>query len=1523
MEHDEEEDMMSSSYSLEDLLEFLRLPDQKSTNMKYSILQFYNTILTKSRIPRSIDFFLWIIFYIFIEVIVSSTSLQTKIFSDLNPISFENSQRSTNSLFSKVLAQLSTVSIFVLTILIIIFQIPLFTNSFSIGHLKATFLHLSLVHVPMILTPAYGILFGVEIMSTVGTESNDHSGTYYGLLASISFISILCSTCLFTSTTWNKLTITNHPFEYWEFPYGFIDLIFFFLQGTFFPIRNSLFEKSIIGFEIIQFSYGWYFVFKRRQYSFIYLTPNFIEAKIGTDFINFSVVSLLNLFINFSSLTKISLIFITHFIDMIVASVVVSRNKVLGTSILKHRSFTVDRRHITTSFDAVTMIRSGLMLTAPKVADIRFITWIASYRFSPKILPDLYRICLVLNRPLNSIKIPVTAFGALDVLSFQFLAFQVDSYLRMIDEKNPEIQSTVDHLNLINEKMESMLNKFWTTEDYDQITIYKLGYHIYKAKARYEEALFNFPLSQKIHEIHKKFAIEILKMPAFIAEEHKNPYFYILYPKKTIYSFLADKTRQLPHLETRPKLTANEKTADSMIYKGSKMLILFFRIMVILTIVFILLLWIAYYNQISSTWEYFINITHYQQANIALATKVLLSTDKTINIPNAETVQMIIGIPLEAAALFRAPIVIETRFGDIFESIQYQLPFYENDLPFANTTCNKISFSSLISYSIEEDININHRRCYLLNTFVQMDSIDKITNDAILSLKEKIKGKYSGFTIIQFVISLIIFLIFILLFILLRINHKKLLSAIRLVLSSKPNYHENEYLDYQFWICPTLTLVIFSILGTLGMFLSYVYTSSEKDRFVSKIINETVSVCQILIGLEKGLTLTEFSIQDELYRNEYEDMILNECINVYNSVNNLTISHFSQAFENIPPLNNWTIPNRKSYSTVLLDICKLMLQKNQTEESFDFLAARAFFMYNVTILTSETLPQMYESAHYAMLMTPSHFWWISMAIFLVTILLHIIYVHFLYKRMRMWFVSALIILLRNNKGDLKNLIERKKVSFPDLAPFPILIKNRKSNIIMYANPATTQYTNLSIGQLIGQELNNVWEIGNDNIFSVNGRKVFITETVIDGNNDAETNDNVFDIRNINNSINENSVNNGDYQNINLSDIESITSENDNDDLCSSSSNNNNNNNNNSNSSSNNNRYGHYTNTNDNNNNNDNEIIDFDNKDECGLSMILFNDITEINEIEEKCKNLIRQTRIKKVQLPAMLDMIAIEIRINADLINTDRIFDVFSSCEKKCSCMIRIACGPSFYTGFVQSECNFLLILKFIYEFLKRIDELPVQVQNQPARSSLQLPGKISPFASLKPPPIITSNSKQIGSLPKFNMNEKPPNSPLVQNINLDAKQDQFIKSSSPNFNSDINLNSNLNFNQNMNINLNFKPNQNPHYSASPLASNFNKNENNISKESKGLNSAHIIISAVHSTGKVISLCGNNAVGLLCGKAAQRGHDCVLNGVWGRIYIDFDLLESVNVENINFKNKYAKLLDKVIQIGDSAPQQNS
>ena len=916
MEHDEEEDIMPSSYSLEDLLEYLRLHDRSSSNIKYSGFQFYNTILTKSQLTGSMDFFLWTIFYIFLEVIISSTSLQTRIFSDLNPIFVEANTKSTNSLFSKVLAQLSTVCLFILTILIIIFQIPVSSQKSTVGHLKATFLHLSLIHLPMILTPAYGILFGCHIMSTAGTEANDHSGTYYALLIAVSFIAIACSTYLFTSTTWNKLTITNHPFEYWEFPYGFIDLVFFFLLGTFFPIRNSYYEKAIIAMEVIQFIYGWYFLLKRRQHSFIYLTPNFIEAKIGIDCITFSFVGMINLFFNISQLSKLGFVFVAHFIGMIFAAIFVSRNKVLGTSILKHRSFTVDRRWITSSLDAATMIRSGLMLTIPTVADFKFITWIASCRFSPKILPDLYRICLVLKRPLKSVKIPVTAFGSMDVVSYQFLAFQVDSYLQMIDEESSAVQAAVEHLNILNEKIESILNKFWTTEDYDQITIYKLGYNVFNAKSQYDEALFNFPLSQKIHEIHKKFAIDILKMPKFIAEEHKNPYFYIAYPKKTIYSFLADKSKNLPHFETRPKLTANEKTADNMIRKGSKTLITFFRIMVFLTFVFTFALWIIYYNSINNTWSYFINVTQYQRANIAMATDVLLATDKLMKFPDAQMIQMLIGVPLEAAALFRAPITLDTRYRQTYDTILYSIPAATGKFPIQNISCNRISFSSLISLDIDEDTSIEHRRCYLMNNLLQMKMIENLSEETINKFEMITKDKYNTVTIIQFVTSAIIFVIFGVLFYLLRVNHAKLLSAIRLVLSSKPNYHENEYLDIQFWLFPTLALIVFSIAGTIGMFISFVSASTENDRFIRRIINETVSISHIVIGLEIGLALTEYSVQDSIYRKEYEYLTLMSCIEVYFSVNNLTINNFISNFQHIPPIYNWTLPNRMSYSTV-------------------------------------------------------------------------------------------------------------------------------------------------------------------------------------------------------------------------------------------------------------------------------------------------------------------------------------------------------------------------------------------------------------------------------------------------------------------------------------------------------------------------------------------------------------------------------------------------------------------------------
>lgn len=1371
MEHDEEEDIPPTVYSLEELLEYLRLPKKTSSDLRHVQFNYFNKILASTKLPESVDCILWLGFFIFIEFIFSTVAIQTQTFERLNPI-FSQGIQTSATLFSKVIAQLSTVIVFGITLIIIIFQtrIPTSPKKYKIGHLRASFLHVCFVHLPIFLNPVYGFLFGMHLMTNAGIESDDHLGTYYALLSAVSFIMLSGTTAVFTSTTKNRLTISNYPFEHWVFPYNFVDTLYFFLLGTFFPIRNSIFEESVYGMMAVQFVWGFYFLKKRKEPAFLYITPSFIENKVAVDSILFSIITVNHLLNSFDYLIKLSFVFLCHFSSMIISFIIVSRNKVLSKSPLKHRSFSVDKHSISNPSEAVSVLRSSLMLSIPTINDTEFIKWIALYRFSPNLLPDLYRLCLVLKKPLKEILVPRTAFESMDLLSFQFMAFQIEAYLQMIKDETPDLYSTISHLNRINEKIDMMLTNFCTTTDLNQTTFYKLGCGIRNAKIEFSEALSNFPLSKRILQIHKQFYVDTLKMPKYIEKEPDTPFFYLANPKKIIYGYLVSKGHSVPSLDVRPLQSPDEKTAEETIKKGSMPLIYMFRILVIISMLTIILFWSLFYSHINQMWGFFLTISSYQQAGVALSTSLLSATDKLMAFPDPQTIQLIIGLPIELSALFRAPMELANPFSFVLNQIGPKLPI-DFDYQWPNGTCDQVSFTTFLSYDIETDIDINHRQCHLMNAMVYSDLIENISKVVHVDFLRKADNKYTKFTLWVFSVIAIVIICFFALFYLTRKRHDRLLSAIRLVLSSKPNYHENEYLDIQFWLCPTLTLVILICTATIGLYLSFLFPTLKSNHFIGKILNETISVSRIVKELEIALSLTEFSIKTNDAKGTYYKLVKQRCSNVYESVNYLTENDISSVYSQIEPLNNWTTRDRNSYSVALLDTCRLLLQGDHSEESFDFLSARAYFMYNVTILMSHTLPEMFQASHYSVQSELSFFWWITVMLMLLILLLHVLYVFLMHERMKLWFTTATIVLLRNKHGDLKNLVERKEVPLLDLAPFPIVIKQKRTGIIMYANPATRKYTDLTIDQLIGQRFDWVWSVQpGSNRFLANDRTVLMNES-------------------------------------NVYDRSSLMVE-------------------------------------------DDETVDRSN----ALSMIFFDDITEFCKIQEKYEQLIQQTRINDLSLPVEMDMIYIEVRINAEMLNVDSIFDLFDKSEVKCPSLIRISCGPSFYNAYVPTNTPIKQIISFLNIFVDLINKVP------PAKSNrLQNPSEnfFNPYSIFKYPSI--SPGKKL-------------NSPIMQPQNQQIKLAPLLV--------DTNSTNNM---------------------SMPIQSNEQQENFN-----------YVVISVVHSNGKIISLCENNTMALVCGDAAVRSHDSLLYGAWGRIYIDFDLLSG------DLGKKYQNIEKKIVQISKTS-----
>ncbi|OHT10552.1 hypothetical protein TRFO_20035 [Tritrichomonas foetus] len=1101
----EEEDTQDTYISLETLMDYFEINKRNSSKNKINQFEHFNQILFFTRLPKSVDAFLWIFFFLFIEFIVTISSIHSNWFQRFYSRDGLTSVNVTKYLFSKISVQMSTIVCFGITYLILGFhRNNSFGKKMKLSVFKATLLHVSFVHIPLILVPFYGIIYGIHTMSNYLRVTQDNSGTFYSLLIATMFILIVVSTLTFANTTYTKLTINKLYFEFWNYPYNLIDFVFLFILGAFMPMYdyNDHGENLSIMMSFFLIIYGSYKLFQRKIPAFVRIIPHFIESKVFLDMIVFGVFQVVTYFVPLGNTVEVLMISILHFFTFILGILFFTSNRILNTKVLNRYTMTIDKNFIHSPADALSILRSGITLSFPCVSDPNFLKWIAMWRFSPPLIADLFRLCIILDRPFKEILIANDTFGSADTSQLQFLIFQVSFYMNLHQMSSKSHDETLQKLQQKATKLQLMCDNFWTVHDYDQSTINKLGNKIIDILNDFKLGVMHFVNSKQIIDLYSDFLSTTFKSPNMMKIEQisKNPYRYLESPKGTIFGFLDDPTKERSPPVHDSFLTTDEKLALDTASNGSKPLLYFFRILLVLFFIITIAFWVFYYLHVKTIWEHFAIISELQQSAVTLATNILLPIDAAVSFPSPSTIQQIIGIPIELARQYRQPMYLPLSFKRELETapvyIEQQRPIF----PIPNVSCNSISFSTLIhmNNSNEETTNINHRRCLLMNELAYMD---QIYNRSELELKsfQKMENQ-SLYPINYFVTCYLIATVigFIGVFLKVRINHSKLLDSVRLVKSMNPNYKEHEFLDFQFWVLPTFAIFACVVICQVGIIVSYIVPITWSCTFVSEIMNETSKLSMITSSIQMAMALAEYSLVDQQFYAEYMDMVYDKCMVVYENTIFLAQSGFSSSFVDVKPLYQWSLPNRDSFNTVLLDICRYLLSTNHTVETFDFLAGRAFFIFNVSTIINYTLPEVFNRSHNAIRFEVSMFWWITILIVLIQIFLHLFYKSVIYNKQKIWFMTASVICLRENQGNLKSILDRENVYLPDLIPFPFIVKNKDNDIITYANSSTSKYTDLSINQLIGQPFNKVWKVHHKKIIYEN-RTVKIKEKEIDDN----------------------------------------------------------------------------------------------------------------------------------------------------------------------------------------------------------------------------------------------------------------------------------------------------------------------------------------------------------------------------------------------------------------------------------------
>ena len=216
----EEEDSPDILITLDKLIEYLKLRFHDDSNSRIETFKFYNNIYFFSKLSNKADMFFWIIFFILIEILIVMSAFPTTWFYSIQIDHTYSGIEATNHLFAKLGMQVLTIFLFGVTILLMIFQQSFYKKK-TLSTFNATFLYLSFLHIPLILIPITGIVFGASIISM--DQKLDTSSLLYSMLLAISFTLLSCNSLIFATTTKTKLLFSTFTYDYWSYPFNFID----------------------------------------------------------------------------------------------------------------------------------------------------------------------------------------------------------------------------------------------------------------------------------------------------------------------------------------------------------------------------------------------------------------------------------------------------------------------------------------------------------------------------------------------------------------------------------------------------------------------------------------------------------------------------------------------------------------------------------------------------------------------------------------------------------------------------------------------------------------------------------------------------------------------------------------------------------------------------------------------------------------------------------------------------------------------------------------------------------------------------------------------------------------------------------------------------------------------------------------------------------------------------------------------------------------------------------------------------
>lgn len=1041
------------------------------------IFQFFHNILLFENMPFWLDTLLWVMTFVMVDIIIFFATLPLDWFAALshtyNKIDFNSYA---NSGYSQILIQQ-------LSIILCFFSIGMFiymlVSYFTLKPQKimtskrASFLIFYFLHYPHLMCPVYGLFIGGNMLSYTRIKETTVLNSVSIVLAVI-FAVLLGVNTLFYFFTRYSLTMRKGYFTYWSPPIRPVDQIMFFVIGLYAPFRSSFgYRKYLTAIYIFLILWGvYYFAYLYRQPSFISILSLVCQYTIPIDSILFGVYGIILLWTDSDLRVSTTIFYILKFISMTI-SCFVAFNPLL---IIPHEATVVNQDEFTSKIsqlNSIAALRNSLTYSLSNVANIEHIKKMIATSKNPAIIPDIVRFCDIVGYKLCDVKVQMISFSPADIFALKFLAYQHYVYKQSLLTDDHQIVKDLCHeIEELVEKQSQIFVNFWTTNDFDHLSLHGLGKMLTETSLRIANACYLCPHSIRLKELWYKFEAEIMASPTKSdVLNFETPFYRLENPCHTIYGFIK-------HSETDLKVST--KSVPNLIeyftqhdIKSLYSRLYFFRLLTAFYCIILVVYNFDFAIRSNKHWNYYQSLAQLEVLSIGISTKLLPYIEKDISIPPAANIAINISISIEEASDLRNPV---TYNSDLLDNAKQAVSQFSSEWypKVAYKNCKNWSLIYLVKMKIA-NLDLQQCACMFAWIYAYSKQISSYANHTIHKAIAPLHNIVPDQLNIVISISCVFFLIYIIILVFWKIKVAHMRLFILQILNQKEDFcaHGEPCVYFSY----TLQLFIFFFLMISAFVMFYIYSVALDDSidFLNTLSKQMVYSSDLIRSIFSLYTLTSLWIASNKKFTEFKPYFKTFSYDIIKNAHKITTIAGYEHYMNAWPLNIWLENSSYPFSSIVMDFAHNLEDTEINVESIRYLQARFAFHKNFTKFLNVTIPELINFNRITKHEFSVAFWPLIISIVCIISLGYLLNEIFS-ENQEYWYQGCCAITRSDLMNDSSsahirydNYIHRKHKLLENIN-IPVMICTNDDTII-FANSSTIALTHHSIQQTIGQKIN--------------------------------------------------------------------------------------------------------------------------------------------------------------------------------------------------------------------------------------------------------------------------------------------------------------------------------------------------------------------------------------------------------------------------------------------------------------------